>query len=76
MASFFVPEFEEEAFWSYYTRLKNSLLVPCNCELWDICEAIYEGLNYSIRHVVEDMFNGAFQSLSYGDAWDYYHWLS
>lgn len=76
MASFYVPQYEDEAFWRYFTRLQDPLLVPCNCELWEICEAVYEGLNHSTRLVVEDMFNGTFRSLPYGQAWDYYHWLS
>lgn len=76
MASFYVPQFEIEPFWRYFARLQDPLLVPCNCELWAFYEAIYEGLNHSTRLVVEHMFNGAFRSLSYGEAWDYYHWLA
>ena len=76
MASFSIPQFEDEPFWRYFNRVQDSLPIDYRCELWEICEVIYALLDDYTRNIVQDMHNGEFRAISLNEAWDFFNWLA
>ena len=58
MTSFYFPQLEYEIFWRYFNRLNElrAQCVDCCFEKWEICQVIFEGLNYEYRDHVETMY--------------------
>ena len=72
MASFSIPQFENEPFWRYFNRVQDSLPSNYWFNIWEICEVIFEGLNHFTRYIVVYIkHDGRFRALSLEEAWDF-----
>jgi len=67
-----------EPFWKYFERFKG-LLAQCpnhGIEKWRLCQALYDGLEYQTKTLLEFMCQGGFLKKNENEGWLLYEELA
>ena len=67
-----------EPFWKYFERFKD-LLAQCphhGIEKWRLCQALYDGLEYQTKTLLESMCQGGFLKKNEDEGWLLYEELA
>ena len=67
-----------EPFWKYFERFKD-LLTQCphhGTEKWRLCQALYDGLEYQTKTLLESMCQGGFLKNNEYEGWLLYDELA
>jgi len=68
----------DEIFWKYFERFKD-LLAQCphfEIEKWRLCQALYDGLEYQTKILLESMSQGGFLKKNEDEGWLLYEDLA
>ena len=67
-----------EPFWKYFERFKD-LIAQCphhGIEKWRLCQALYDGLEYQTKTLLESMCQGGFLKRNENEGWLLYEELA
>jgi len=78
MTIFHLPQFEQEPFWQYLSRLNDycAQYVHVMYEKWEIYDVLLERITHETRATLKSMCYGGLCSLNVDNRWDFFESLA